>query len=446
MKPIVTIVGRPNVGKSTLFNRLVGSRKALVLDTPGVTRDRNYDTAEWSGRTFTVVDTGGFDPSGEEGMLPQMREQAQLAVEEADAILFVVDGRSGLTTMDQEVFGILRRAKRPLYVVVNKIDAKSVETNVLEFHSLGCEHVHPVSAEHGLGVSDLMEIVAENLPPEPDDIDEMEDGRIRVAVVGRPNVGKSTLINKLLGKTRLLASDTPGTTRDAIDTEYEFEGVQYTLVDTAGIRRRRSISMALEKFSVIKAMQSVERSHVSLVMSDATEGFTDQDARIANVAMDQGRAMVLVINKWDLVEKDSKTADTYVKDLHARRPSLAFAPVLFISATTGQRAHRVMEFVQLAHSNWKRRVPTGQLNRWFSKTIARTPPPLHKKRAVKVYYVTQARTGPPTFVIQTNMEKGFPVSYVRFLTNQLRAHFDFKGSPLRIVFRKTGKQPPPQWS
>ncbi len=446
MKPIVTIVGRPNVGKSTLFNRLCGTRKALVMDTPGVTRDRNYDTAEWYGRTFTVVDTGGFDPSSEEGMLPKMREQAQLAVEEADAILFVLDGRDGLTPTDEEVFRILRNSTQPLFVVVNKLDTPRLESHALEFHALGVDEVYPISAEHALGISDLVDEVIKTFPEEQPEEDLDSSGRVRVAVVGRPNVGKSTLINHLLGSKRLLASNVPGTTRDAIDTHLDVEDHKYTLVDTAGMRRRRSIAQALEKFSVIKAMQSVERCHVALVLADATEGVTDQDARIANVVMDSGRAMVLVINKWDLIEKDSKTADAFVKDLHHHRPSLRFAPIVFVSAASGQRTHKVLELVNTAHTNWKRRVKTGELNRWFEQVIQRTPPPLYKKRAVKVYYVTQARTAPPTFVVQTNMEKGFPESYVRFLRNQLRDSFDFRGAPIRIVFRKTGKQPPPQWS
>ena len=441
--PILTIVGRPNVGKSTLFNRLIGERRALVHDMPGVTRDRNYGRAEWYGHAFSVVDTGGFDPTSEEGMLPLMRAQAKIAVDEADAILFVTDGREGLTAADEEIFLILRAAPRPVFVVVNKIDGKQQYAEALQMHALGVEHVWPVSAEHGAGISDLMEAVVEALPVFDEEAEEA--GRVRIAVVGRPNAGKSTLINRLLGTERLIASEVPGTTRDSIDTNLDWttpggEARRYTLIDTAGIRRRGKITLAVETFGAIKAVQSIDRCHVCVLLVDGTEGFTDQDARIANLAVDRGRALLIVINKWDAVEKDHRTVDVFTKDLRERMTSLAFAPLVFISALTGQRAAKVLELSDRAHGGWQRRVPTAELNRWFEEIVRRHPPPLHKKRAVKLYYFTQARVGPPTFVGQTNMLDGITPSFQRYLENQLRETFDFEGTPLRLLFRKHGEK------
>jgi GTP-binding protein len=309
----------------------------------------------------------------------------------------------------------------------------------LEFHALGVDTLFPISAEHGIGVSDLMEKVVDALPVKEEDEDP-DSGSIRVAVVGRPNVGKSTLVNRLLGDNRLLTADQPGTTRDAIDTELTVGDKRYVLIDTAGVRRKRSIGMALEKFSVIKAFQSIERADVVVVMTDSTEGFTDQDARIANMAIEHGRALIIACNKWDLVEKDSKTADDYVKDFHGDRVSLAFAPVVFISALSGQRSHRVLQLVDTVYENWNRRIPTGQLNRWFEETTSRTPPPLHHNRAVRFYYITQARSAPPTFIVQSNMPEGVQTAYKRFLQNQFRSNFMFEGSPLRLFLRKRGKK------
>jgi GTP-binding protein len=411
------------------------------MDTPGVTRDRNYGGADWYAREFNVVDTGGFDPVSQEGMLPLMREQAKLAVQDAHVIIFVLDGREGLAAADHEIFGILRRASAPVFVAVNKIDSKKQKDDAFEFHALGVDQVFPISAEHGIGVSDLMEVVVEHLPETP--AEEYEEGRIRVAIVGRPNVGKSTLVNQLLGVERVLACEVPGTTRDAIDTDFDVDERRYTLIDTAGVRRKRSIAWALEKFSVMKAFQSIENAHVAVILCDAVEGVTDQDARIINMAMEHGRAAIIAVNKWDLVDKDSGSAGTFVKDFYHQMPLLSHIPVIFISALTGQRTLKLMEFVDKVHVNWQRRIATGPLNRWFGATTRRQPPPLHKHRAVRLYYCTQARTAPPTFVVQTNMDPiAVTTAYRRFLTNQLRESFDFSGCPIRLKIRKRGKRVP----
>lgn len=433
--PLVAIVGRPNVGKSTLFNRLIGERKALVHDMPGVTRDRNYGRCTRFNSPFNVVDTGGFDPESKEGMLPMMRQQAQMAVEEADAILFIVDGRAGLTPADEQVFAIVRQSNRPVFVVANKVESRKQENDLYEFQALGVDEIHPISAEHGLGIGDLMDELCEVLPTyeEPD----LSGDRIKIAVIGRPNAGKSTFINRLLGEDRLITSDVAGTTRDSIDTELVYEDRKYTLVDTVGMRRRKVIDAAVEKFGVIKAIQSIERSHVAILMCDATQGVTDQDARIGHLALDRGRALIVAFNKWDIVEKDGKTADAMAKEFRQRRGDLAFAPVTFISALTGQRAVKVLDLVDLAYANWRQRIPTGQINRWFEATLNELPPPLYKKRQTKLYYVTQAKAGPPTFIGQSNMPPdAFPESYRRFLVNRLRSSFDFRGTPIRLSVRK----------
>lgn len=439
MLPVVTIVGRPNVGKSTLFNRLIGERRALVMDTPGVTRDRNYGRCEWGHRMFTVIDTGGFVPNSTDGMLPMMRTQAELAIEEADVILFVVDARAGLTSEDKEVFRVLRNATVPVFVAANKVDSKKQENSIYEFHQLGIDTIYPIAAEHGLGVNDVIDDVVEALPPEYTETD--DDGRIRVTIVGRPNVGKSTLVNQLLGRDRVIASNVPGTTRDPIDTNFDVDDRRYTLIDTAGVRRRKNIDMALEKFGVIKAFKSIERSHIAVLVCDATEGLTDQDIRIGSIALEAGRGLVIVLNKWDLVEKDSGTSGEMVKEIHRRLPMWSHVPIVFVSAMTGQRAVKVLELVDLVNDNWTRRIATGPLNRWFERVTYRQPPPLYKNRAVRMYYFTQARAAPPTFVGQTNMPpEAVTVAYRRYLVNQLRDEFDFGGVPLRITFRKRGKK------
>lgn len=435
MMPIVAIVGRPNVGKSTLFNRLIGQRKALVFDEPGVTRDRNYGVADWENRKFHVIDTGGFDPDSEVGMLPMMREQAQLAVEEANAIIFVVDVREGLTPIDEQVFNMIRTAETPVFVAVNKVDAKSVDEHVPEFYGLGIDALYAISSEHARGVDDLMEAVVGALPPEAED--EYDGLRTRIAVVGRPNAGKSTIINRVLGQNRLITSDVPGTTRDSIDTHWEVGEKKYTLIDTVGIRRKRSVSWAVERFGVIKAIQAIERAHVVVLMVDATGGMADQDAKIASLAVERGRALIIVLNKWDAVEKTHRTADQMIRDIRERFKSMDWAPIITMSALTGLRSNKLLERIDAVHEAWNLRITTSDCNKWFADTTRRRPPPLYKKRSVKLYYATQARSRPPTFVLQSNMpSSAFPEAYRRYLVNQLRMTFAFEGTPLKLVVRQ----------
>jgi GTP-binding protein len=384
---------------------------------------------------MNIIDTGGFEPESQEGMLPQMRMQAEIAVEEADVIFFVVDGRAGLTPLDRQVHRFLRSSTRRIFVVVNKMDSSKQEHDAHEFYGLGVDDLYPVSAEHGVGISDLMEALAEYLPPTPEE--EVDERRIRISVVGRPNAGKSTLINQLLGKDRLIVSNVAGTTRDSIDSPLDVGEGKYTLIDTVGIRRKRSVSVAVERFGVIKAIRSIERSHIVILMVDATLGLSDQDARIANLAVARGRALLIVMNKWDAVDKGPRTADEVAREIREQRSTLSYAPIVFISALTGKRSHKVLEWVNTVHENWQRRIPTAALNRWFQETVSRQPPPLYKKRPTKLYYATQARSRPPTFVLQSNVTNdSFPMAYRRFLENQLRATFEFAGAPIKLIIRQ----------
>ena len=439
MNPLIAIVGRPNVGKSTLFNRMVRSRAAIVDDMPGVTRDRHYAECTWFGRTFTVIDTGGFDPLDDEGMLPLMREQAQLAIEEADVVLFLLDVRAGVTPADHEIMRILRTTKKPLLVAGNKVEGRAVENAVGEFFELGVEAIRPISAEHGTGVQDLIEDLIDAMPPADDAADADDDEVTRVAVIGKPNVGKSSFINWLLGAPRLLASDVPGTTRDAIDSAFEVDGRNYLLIDTAGIRRKRSISLRIERFSVVKALKSLERAHVALLVIDANNGVTSQDARLANLCLDRGCAVVVVVNKWDTIEADTDTAGAFVKEMWRTLPFMTWAPVIFTSALTGQRVLKTLEVVDEVRARALHRIPTGEMNRFLAATIDRHPPPLHHNRKVKMYYATQVAAGPPTIVVSTNMPEGVTVAWRRFFERQLRENFDFEGTPIRLLFRKRGE-------
>jgi len=444
-RPIVTIVGRPNVGKSTLFNRLVGERRALVDDMPGVTRDRHYGDVRDYGRPFTVVDTGGFDPDAEEGdLLALMREQAQLAMDEADAIIFLMDGKEGLTRADEQIAEQLRRSKRPVPVfpAVNKLESHHRREEAYDFYRLGMEELFFVSAEHGQGIAELMDRVVAALPaPGPDEALDEDDGALdpnetRVAVVGRPNVGKSTLINRLLGEERLLASDLPGTTRDAIDTILVRGERRYRLIDTAGVRRKRSIKLRLESWSVIKAFKSIDRAHVAVLLVDATEPFVDQEARLAGMIDEKGRAAVVVVNKWDAVEnKETGTAGEYVKRLREQLKFMPWAPVLFISAKTGQRVPKLLELIDRVRANHRRRVPTAQLNRFLRDALARHQLPMRKTRKVRLFYLTQVGEAPPHFVAIANEPKAVHFSYTRYLLNGLRDAFDFEGTPIRLEYR-----------
>ncbi|MCA9523598.1 MAG: ribosome biogenesis GTPase Der, partial [Myxococcales bacterium] len=416
---------------------LCRSRKAIVEDVPGVTRDRNYADAVWDDKHFTIVDTGGFDPGAEDKILELMREQAQLAIDEADVIILLFDGRAGLMPADEEVVAYLRRAEKPIFYVVNKIDGREQDGLSAEFYALGVETIYPISSAHGHGISDLFDDVAELLPDGVDTRDETDDS-IRVAVVGKPNAGKSTFINKLLGEERLLTSDLPGTTRDSIDTELTYNGRRYVFVDTAGIRRKRSISQRLEKFSVIKAISSLEEADIVLILVDATIGATEQDEKIAGLAFERGRGCLLLINKWDLVEKDTSTAGTFAKELRDRFKFLSFAPIHFLSAKTGLRVAKTLQLIERVHEQYTRRIGTGELNRFFEEVVERKQPAMYRTKKVKIYYVTQVTTKPPTFVAKTNFPEAIHFSYERFLKNQLRERFGFEGTPIRLYFRPRG--------
>jgi len=438
MKPVIAIVGRPNVGKSTLFNRIAGGKKAIVWDEPGVTRDRNYADVEWEESGFTLIDTGGFEPVSKDRLFIQMREQCQLAMEEADVILFSMDGKEGLTPSDKEIANILRELNKPVFYVVNKIDGPKHEERALEFYGLGVETIYSISAEHGYGVKGLMDEVIKALPGST----ETEWGRdvTKIAVVGRPNVGKSSLINRLLGYKRVLVDETPGTTRDAIDTLLERDGRRYVLVDTAGIRRKSRISLRLEKYSIVEALRTIDRSDVALLLLDSREGVTDQDARIGGFVHEKGKGCILAVNKWDLVEKDSQTRVQYERDMRESLKYLPYAPILFISALTGQRVSKVLDVVDRVSDQTKKRILTSPLNKYFGKWVEKFPPPLYKNRSVKLNYITQVSTAPPTFVIYTNKPEGIHFSYQRYLLNQMRETFGFEGVPVRLLFRKKGKE------
>jgi len=441
MKPLIAIIGRPNVGKSTLFNRLSERKKAIAIDQPGATRDRNYAEASWNGRAFTVVDTGGFEPISTETILMQMREQTRLAMEQADIIIFLMDGRDGLTPSDEEIVRRLRSYSKPVFYAVNKIDGPRHDENVFDFYRLGIEPIYTISAEHGRGVDELMDAVTAGIP-----VTESpgEEGRkeaqgeepIRIAVVGRPNVGKSSLVNKILGYERTIVNPLPGTTRDSIDTAFERGGRRYVLVDTAGIRRKSRISQNLEKYSVIEALRTLDRCDVALILIDAAEGVTEQDAKIAGLALEKGVACILVVNKWDLVEKDNSTVGLYVNRLRDELKFLQFAPIAFVSALTGQRVGRIFELIDAVWAEYTKRIPTAELNAQVEGYVAENPVPLYRNRPNKIVYATQPRVKPPTFVFFVREPKAIHFSYERYLANRLREGLGFERVPIRLIFRK----------
>ncbi len=431
---VVAIVGRPNVGKSTLFNRIIGQRRAIVEDVPGVTRDRNYAEVTRYSTPFILIDTGGFEPISEDRLLVQMREQSQLAVEEADVILMVMDGREGLTPSDVEVVAGLRRAGKPVFYVINKVDGPKQDAETADFYSLGVDEVHPISAEHGRGITDLMEEVLAVLPHDELPADE-DASEIRLAVIGRPNVGKSSLVNRLLGYERVVANATAGTTRDSIDSPLEYNGQRYVLIDTAGIRRKGKVSQKLEKFSVVQALKGMDRAHVVLVVIDASEGVTEQDLTVAGYAYEKGRAVILVVNKWDLIVKDHKTMGQYTADLRDSFKFLPFAPVMFVSALSGQRTNRIMGMVEKVAAEFNRRIATPELNRVLKEATISHAPPMAQGKRVKLFYITQTSVRPPTFVAFGNRTKGIHFSYHRYLVNQLREAFGFEGCPIRLFFK-----------
>ncbi|HNU86274.1 MAG TPA: ribosome biogenesis GTPase Der [Syntrophales bacterium] len=439
MKPLIAIIGRPNVGKSTLFNRLSERKKAIAIDQPGATRDRNYAEASWNGRPFTVVDTGGFEPVSTEKILMQMREQTRLAMEQADIIVFLMDGKDGLTPSDEEIVRLLRSYRKPVYYAVNKIDGPRHDENVYEFYRLGVEPIYTISAEHGRGVDELMNAVTADIPvaePEDEKVPGGEEEPIRIAVVGRPNVGKSSLVNRILGYERTIVNPLPGTTRDAIDTPFEREGRRYVLIDTAGIRRKSRISQNLEKYSVIEALRTLDRCDIALVLIDGEEGVTEQDARIAGLALEKGVACILVVNKWDLVEKDNSTVGVYVNRLREELKFVQFAPIAFVSALTGQRLGRIFELVDAVWAQYTRRIATADLNAQLERYIAENPVPLYRNRPNKIVYATQPRVKPPTFVFFVREPRAIHFSYERYLTNRIREGLGFESVPIRLIFRK----------
>jgi GTP-binding protein len=437
MKPVIAIVGRPNVGKSTLFNRMVRGKKAIVADEPGVTRDRNYADVEWEGSVFTLIDTGGFEPVSRDRIFVQMREQCQLAMDQADVIFFIMDGKEGLTPSDKEIANILRRQNKTVFFIVNKIDGPKHEERAYDFYGLGIERIYAVSAEHGYGLNELMDEVVRVLPQWTEE--KWNKEALRVAVIGRPNVGKSSLINRLLGYRRVLVDEVPGTTRDAIDTFFERDGKKYVLIDTAGIRRKSRISLKLEKYSIVEALRTIDQCQVAVLLLDSKEGVTDQDAHIGGFIHEKGKGCVLVVNKWDLIEKDSQTLVQHKKKVYEDLKYLSYAPILFISALTGQRVPKILDLVDEVGEQAKKRIPTSQLNKNFGQWVERHPPPLHKNRNVKLNYITQVSSGPPTFIIYANFPEGIHFSYERYLINQMREAFGFQGVPIRLQFRKKSK-------
>ena len=435
MKPIIAIIGRPNVGKSTLFNRLARKRKAIVQDEPGVTRDRNYAEASWDDRSFILIDTGGFEPAAKERLQQQIRAQIEVAIREADLILFLMDGREGLMPTDLEVAGYLRKITKPIFYVVNKIDGERQEEGVYDFYRLGMGQLYSISAEHRRGVGDLMDEVLKALPPAPPPEERAEE-EIRVTLVGRPNVGKSSLLNKLIGRPRAIVDSSPGTTRDAIDTPFLREGKKYIFIDTAGIRRKSKVTKRLEKYSAIKALKSLERCDVAVILLDGFEGLTEQDARITEFAAESGRAIILVVNKWDLVEKDPSTLSRYQERIHQEMKTLDYVPILFISALTGQRVNKIFTTIEEVAAQHRRRISTADLNQWLQEAVQSHPPPHYRNRLIKLYYISQVTVRPPTFIFSTNEPKGVGEPYQRYLMRRLREVYGFTGSPLRFFFRK----------
>jgi GTPase len=436
MKPVIAIIGRPNVGKSTLFNRLARKNKAIVIDEPGATRDRNYAEGDWQGRPFMLIDTGGFEPAAD-GILAQMREQTTLAIEESDIIIFLLDGRDGLTPADREIAGILREAQKPVYYVVNKIDGPKHEDLGYDFFALGIDKLFTLSAQHGPGVDELMNDLAYLLPeeaPAPED-----EERIRIAVIGKPNVGKSSLINKILGYERTIANPLPGTTRDSIDTPFTREGKKYLLIDTAGIRRKNRVSLTLEKYSVVQALKAIGRCDIALILIDAVAGMTEQDVKIAGLAHEKGTACIIVVNKWDAVAKDNETIGRYVEDIKNKAKFLDFAPIVFISALSGQRVVKIFPLITKVYEQFTRRITTGDLNRVARVFTDRNPPSRSQGKPNSFAYVTQVAIKPPTFVFFVRDPKAVHFSYERYLMNQLRETFGFDAAPLRIFFKKKSR-------
>lgn len=437
-KPVVAVVGRPNVGKSTLFNKLCGQRLAIVDDTPGVTRDRIYGDCEWLGREMLLIDTGGIEPYSDDIILSQMRRQAQLAIDSADVIIFVTDIRTGVVATDEEIAAMLQKSGKPIVLCVNKSDSLGEPpAEFYEFYNLGLGDPVQTSAVHGHGTGDLLDAVLEYLPEDSDS--EEEGDTVKVAVIGKPNAGKSSLVNKITGEERMIVSDIAGTTRDATDTFVENEYGSFVFIDTAGLRRKSRVDDAIEKYSVIRARMAVERANVCVIMIDATEGFTEQDSKVAGIAHELGKASIIAVNKWDLVEKDGKTMDSFRKKLMNDFSFMSYAPIIFISAKTGQRIDRLFELIKYVDTQNAMRISTGKLNDVLASATARVQPPTDKGKRLKIYYMTQASTRPPTFVCFVNNKDLFHYSYQRYLDNQIREVFGLEGTPTKFVIRERDK-------
>ena len=436
-KPIIAIVGRPNVGKSALFNKLIGQRRSIVEDTPGVTRDRIYGESDWNGRKFTLIDTGGIEPRTDSEILTFMREQALLAIDHADVIVFLTDIKTGLTASDQEVAGMLQRSGKPIVLAVNKMDSTgTVDPDFYEFYNLGLGDPIAVSAVHGHGTGDLLDECVKYFPPEGDD--DEDDDRIQVAIIGKPNVGKSSLTNKILGQKRTIVSDVAGTTRDAIDSYFENETGKYVFIDTAGMRKKSKVDESIERYSVLRAQMAIERADVCLILIDAQEGVTEQDTKVAGMAHEAGKASIIVVNKWDLIEKDGKTMDKMREEVRRDLSYMTYAPILFISAMTGQRVERLFELIQYVNNQAATRITTGMLNSVLADAQTRVQPPTDKGRRLKIYYMTQAGIKPPHFICFCNDARLFHFSYQRYLENQIRNVFGLEGTPVRMTIRQKG--------
>lgn len=437
-KPTFAIVGRPNVGKSTLFNKIIGERISIVEDTPGVTRDRIYAEGEWLTRKFILIDTGGIEPANDNIILEQMRRQAQIAVDMADAIIFMVDVKSGLTSADKDVAAMLMRSGKPIVLVCNKVDnVGDVPMEFYEFYNLGLDEPIAVSSVHGLGTGDLLDKLFEYV--DWDDDGEADDDSIKVAVIGKPNVGKSSLINRILGENRVIVSNIAGTTRDAIDTEYERDGQKYTFIDTAGMRKKGKIDENIERYSVVRSLSAVDRSDVVLILIDAEEGVTEQDTKIAGYAHEQGKASIIVVNKWDLVEKDSNTMAKFRADVEKGLAYMTYAPVAFTSALTGARIGKLFDLIKYVNMQHAMRISTGVLNDILNEAVSKVQPPSDKGRRLKIMYITQASTKPPTFVLFVNDKELAHYSYVRYIENQIRSSFGLEGTPIRFIIRQRGE-------
>ncbi len=439
VKPIVAVVGRPNVGKSTLFNKLAGERISIVQDTPGVTRDRIYADVDWLNYRFTLIDTGGMEPGTEDVILKQIIVQAEIAIETADVIIFVTDVKQGVTEDDLQVAHMLRKSKKPVVLAVNKVDNMRKENlDVYEFYSLGMGEPIPISAGQMLGLGDLLEVVTGYFPEGSDNIE--EEDVIKVAIIGKPNVGKSSLVNNILGEDRLIVSNIPGTTRDAIDSPIEINGQKFVFIDTAGMRRKSKIKEEIERFSIIRAVSAVERCDVAILVIDANEGITDQDTKIAGIAHERGKAAIIAVNKWDSVEKDDKTMNKFLKDIANELAYMPYAPRVFISAKTGQRVSKLIDTIKVVNENHNIRISTGVLNDVLIEAMAMQQPPSDKGKQLRIYYMTQVSTKPPTFVIFVNSRELMHFSYRRYLENQLRDAFGFSGTPIHFIVREKGEK------